>query len=57
LKPKDQRIHEQLARSLSDSREWIARAAASALKRMRPSNPSVLAVILEIDPSFKIDWL
>jgi hypothetical protein len=36
LKPADERIHERLARSLSDSREWIVRLSAIALREMKP---------------------
>ena len=35
LRPADERIHAQLARSLSDSRAWIARLTAKALKRIK----------------------
>ncbi len=35
LKPSDELIHEQLARSLLDPREWIARLSAVALTGMR----------------------
>ncbi len=34
LKPSDEQIHERLARSLVDPREWIARLSAIALKGM-----------------------
>ena len=34
LKPSDERVHERLARSLVDPREWIARLSAIALKGM-----------------------
>ena len=37
LKPKDERIHQRLAQSLNDSREWISRLAATALRAMRPA--------------------
>jgi len=36
LKPVDERIHERLAASLGDSREWIRNRAAAALKVMSP---------------------
>jgi hypothetical protein len=36
LKPSDERIHERLARSLLDPRDWIARLTAVALKGMSP---------------------
>jgi hypothetical protein len=36
LKPSDDRIHERLARSLFDPREWIAKLTATALKGMKP---------------------
>ena len=35
LKPTDTRIHDRLGESLLDSREWIVRAAATALRRVR----------------------
>jgi hypothetical protein len=35
LRPADERIHAELARSLADSREWIARLTAKALKRIK----------------------
>ncbi len=35
LRPADERIHAALARSLSDSRVWIARLTAKALKRIK----------------------
>ena len=38
LKPSDPEIHERLARSLVDSREWIARLSAIALKGMAPQS-------------------
>jgi hypothetical protein len=41
LRPTDERIHERLAQSLFDPREWIARLAAIALKGMRPAELDV----------------
>ena len=41
LRPTDERIHERLAKSLFDPREWIARLAAIALKGMRPAELDV----------------
>jgi hypothetical protein len=37
LRPSDERIHERLARSLLDPREWIARLSGLALTGMRPA--------------------
>jgi hypothetical protein len=42
LKPSDERIHDRLARSLFDSREWIARLTAIALKGMSPVEADAL---------------
>ena len=36
VKPVDERIHERLAASLADSRDWIRNLAAAALKTMSP---------------------
>ena len=41
LKPADERIHERLARSLLDSREWIPPLTAIALQGMRPARLDV----------------
>ena len=41
LKPSDERIHDRLARSFLDSREWIARLTAIALKGMSPGAPHI----------------
>ena len=41
LKPSDERIHLELSRSLFDSREWIARYAAMALKEIKPAQVDV----------------
>jgi hypothetical protein len=41
LKPSDERIHLALSRSLFDSREWIARNAAIALKQIKPPEVDV----------------
>jgi hypothetical protein len=50
LRPGDGEIRERLARSLSDSREWIANLTAVALKGMPPPRPSdVSALAKHID--------
>ncbi|MGH7897439.1 MAG: hypothetical protein ACREQQ_05770 [Candidatus Binatia bacterium] len=46
LKPADERIHERLARSLSDSREWIVRLAGLALGEMTQTGIAVRAAVL-----------
>jgi hypothetical protein len=52
LRPADERIRERLARSRSDSREWIARLAGLALERMRPVEAEVqMAVVDRIGPA------
>lgn len=47
LRPSDPRIHERLGRSLFDSREWIARLSAIALKEIRPGDVGVQVLLAE----------
>ena len=50
LKPADERIHLGLSRSLFDSRDWIARLAAIALKEIKPARVDVqIALAQQLD--------
>ena len=49
LRPADARIRERLARSLSDSREWIASLSAVALKGMEPTRHAEPALVRRVN--------
>ena len=55
IRPEDRDIQLRLVHSLADSREWIVREAAAALRAIRPSDPEVVTKLRETAPWLVIE--